>query len=147
MDEWPGCGNPSLCFEVPGLAAITAASPRRNQDAPQNRRLAPGSVSFPAEDIKKTWILKPSGGYTTTQVEKIDLLRILEIVNRYGLVEPKAGGPYDEEKYISIARISRKLARALDQYDVVTRPVNYRLSTGVLTLWEAAPGSRVDALA
>lgn len=80
-------------------------------------------------------------------MEKEDLLLTLEIVNRHALTDPSDGGPKSDDEYAAVSRLNQKLMVALHAKGVKVKEVKHELAAGVLALWHAEPGSRVDVKA
>jgi hypothetical protein len=78
---------------------------------------------------------------------KADLLQIMSIINNYALTDPSYGGPKSDQEYVSISRLSFKLMVALNMMGVRAREIRHPLSSGVLVLYHADPGSKIDVKA
>lgn len=80
-------------------------------------------------------------------MEKADLLLILDVIAKHAVDERPGYGPETDDEFLSLYRLSKKAAQALKKMGVRVKEEQVHTPRGVLTLWQAEPGSAIDVRA
>lgn len=80
-------------------------------------------------------------------LSKGELITIITALERYARAMPHVGGPSTNDEFRAIARVSKKVALALEKYGVNSIPRTIRLEDGTLTILVPEAGGSFDVRA